>query len=64
MATASQSQPSSQQSFTMSQQSQAGGMYRSFNDANSMLANDAPQIYSVCFRPVFLFLHSPFLFCI
>jgi len=55
----------------MSQQSQAGGMYRSFNDANSMLANDAPQIYSVCFRLIFLSFHPPFpfffiffLFCI
>lgn len=46
MAAASQSQPSSQQSFSMSQQSQPGPMYRSFNDVG-MLGGDAPQIYSV-----------------
>ncbi|KAI8163281.1 hypothetical protein KHU50_007650 [Colletotrichum sp. SAR 10_65] len=48
MPSASQSQPSSQQSFTMSQQSQGG--YRGYADAR--LANEAPQIYSAVYSGV------------
>ncbi|SPO01463.1 related to transcription factor [Cephalotrichum gorgonifer] len=51
MATGSQSQPSSQQSFSMSQQSQPGTMYRSFNDVN-VHGNDAPRIYSAVYSGV------------
>ncbi|KAJ0161117.1 Start control protein cdc10 [Colletotrichum tanaceti] len=49
MPSASQSQPPSQQSFTMSQQSQAG--YRNYG-ADSRLANEAPQIYSAVYSGV------------
>ncbi|WYZ44764.1 hypothetical protein EsH8_VIII_000080 [Colletotrichum jinshuiense] len=49
MPSASQSQPSSQQSFTMSQQSQGG--YRPYG-ADSRLANEAPQIYSAVYSGV------------
>ncbi|KAF9880173.1 hypothetical protein CkaCkLH20_02127 [Colletotrichum karsti] len=48
MPSASQSQPSSQQSFTMSQQSQGG--YRGY--ADSRHANEAPQIYSAVYSGV------------
>jgi hypothetical protein len=57
MPSASQSQPSSQQSFTMSQQSQnglAGSAYR-FGDGGSRLGNDAPQIYSVSSAPLLFY---------
>ena len=55
-----QSQPSSQQSFSMSQQSQPGlaaSAYRAFNDGTGpQLTNSAQVIYSVCFTsPVFFF---------
>ncbi|GKT51486.1 steroid 17-alpha-hydroxylase/17,20 lyase [Colletotrichum spaethianum] len=49
MPSASQSQPSSQQSFTMSQQSQGG--YRAYG-GDSRLANEAPQIYSAVYSGV------------